>query len=63
MTSLLRPATRPPKPRLKLSMGCWTCATANIIAKGRTPAEAYREWWKATTLRGAEIMRSLRPFA
>lgn len=61
--SLLRPATRPPKPRLRPCMGIWTCETANVIAKGRTPAEAYREWHKETVIRGAAVMRSLRHFA
>ena len=61
--SLLRPAVRPPKPRLRACMGIWTCETANLIAKGRTPAEAYREWQKAVAIRGAEVMRNLRPFA
>lgn len=61
--SLLRQATRPVKPRLRLYMGCWICVTANISAKGRTPAEAYREWWKAVAMRGAEVMRALRPIA
>jgi hypothetical protein len=61
--SLLRPATRPPKPRLRACMGIWTCETANLLAKGRTPAEAYREWQKAVAIRGAAVMRSLRPFA
>ena len=61
--SLLRPATRPPKPRLRPCMGIWTCETASLIAKGRTPAEAYREWQKAVAIAGAAVMRSLRPFA
>lgn len=61
--SLLRPATRPPKPRLRPCMGIWTCETVNLIAKGRTPAEAYREWQKAVAIAGAAVMRSLHPFA
>lgn len=54
---------RPPKPRLKLYMGCWLCETTNLTAKGRTPTEAYRAWRNAAVIRGAEVMRSLRPFA
>lgn len=61
--SLLRPPSRPPKPRLRPCMGIWTCETPPLIAKGRTPAEAYREWQKEFAIRGAKVMRSLRPFA
>ena len=62
--TLLRPATRPPKPNLhKVAPDVWVCETPYVAEKAATPAAAYEQWKKSATIRGAAVMRSLRPFA
>lgn len=61
--SLLRPATRPPKPRIRKTKGGWLCKGGGTSAAGPTPEDAYRAWSHRCALKGAEIMRRLLPLA
>lgn len=61
--SLLRPATRPPKPRLRWCRTLWQCSGAGIDAYSKTPADAFKQWQRLLTEAGAMVYRNLRPFA
>jgi hypothetical protein len=57
--SLLRPATRPPKPRLRWCRTLWQCSGAGIDAYSKTPADAFKQWQRLLTEAGAKVHRHL----
>ena len=62
--SLLRSPAAPEKPRItKLKNGGWLCRGSTLGGMGWTPQAAYRAWKLNCMLRGAEVHRTLRPFA
>ena len=57
--SLLRPATRPPKPRLRFCRTLWECSGAGINTYSMTPADAFKQWQRLLTEAGAKVHRHL----